>query len=110
MTQQKTEKKDFSQLIENHKKKGIETHTITCDNGMSCLITKPTIQVLRQVFSLMVPIDNKPPDYIGAGELIVKECFVAGDKEILNNEALLFEAGTAAISIVEMKTAEIKKN
>lgn len=98
---------DFTQTIDNLKKQGIETYTITCDNGKECLIRKPTIKTSSKILPIMMA---ENADLLKAGKIIIDECWIAGDDEIRKDEDLNAEVSLAALQVVQLKVAEIKKN
>lgn len=48
-------------------------------------------------------------EYIYAGELILRNCWVAGDNEILDNEDNLMTAALQCNALIELKQASLKK-
>ena len=100
----------FKEAIENHKKKGITTYTLTCETGEACVIREPSVTESGKIVPMLVKIGDNEPDFIGAGKLLVNNCWVAGDDKIRKDDDLLAEIAFAAISIIKLKVADVKKN
>lgn len=113
---QEAEKVPFDDAIKSHKKMGIQTYTFTTECKKQCLLKQPTIIQSGKIMPFLIPIGEKgtktyqEPDFNSAAILLVNECWIAGNDEIRKSEELKLEVGLAALNLVEMKTAKIKKN
>jgi len=108
--QTKKETNRFQQGIDNHKKRGINTFTVTCGNGLQCLIREPTVSESGKILPYLIKIGDNDPDFIKAGNQLIKSCWIAGDDEIRQNEDLAAEVAFSLLSIVQLKVADVKKN
>lgn len=68
-------------------------------------LKEPGRNVVARSMSLIT--QNKP---LEAGEFILENCFVGGDKEVLENEKLKMSASMQVIALVELLDGELKKN
>jgi len=107
---EKAEKGRFDEAIKTHKKMGIQTYTLVTDCGKECLIKQPSIIQTGKIMPLMVEMGGSKADFNAAATTLIRECWIAGDDEIRKSEELLIETGLAALNLVEMKIAKIKKN
>ena len=78
--------------------------------GKTCQLRKPSRKVLGQAMSMAVPVGGQVPDVTQAGEWILRNSWVEGDKEILEDEDLLLGASMAVMQMVQVKEATLKKN
>ncbi len=76
--------------------------------GKKCQLRELDRQTLEICLGLVMNT-NGPPQYIKAGEIILKTCFVSGDKEILEDDKLLVGAAMTAYELIEIKEATLKK-
>jgi len=95
----------FQLAIDTHKKTGIHTEIFVCESGEACLVRKPT----AKVSAMAIPLIYKD-DYLGAGKLLIEECWIAGDDEIKKNEDLEAEVALAIAQSMNIKIASQKKN
>ena len=89
--------------------KGIKTHIIVLENGLGCILNNPKPQVLSQAFGALSGI-GKDPDMFKAGNTILKNCWIAGDMEIQENDEFKFACAIQAINIIDILQGSIKKN
>lgn len=68
-----------------------------------CIIHKPT----RQVIDLAVSSSAKRSSLFE--ETILRNCWLAGDKEIVENDEYFFAVGKQLDEVIKFKTAELKK-
>jgi hypothetical protein len=101
------EENKFQEAIDNHKKQGIETYTITCKNGMQCLIKDISIDFLEV---LLTELYSQKRNVVAIGRKILEECWISGDDEIRKNKKLKLEASLGAYQIIEFEVADVKKN
>ena len=110
MSGKEAEKVPFNDAIKSHKKMGIQTYTFTTESKKQCLLKQPTIIQSGKIMPFMIPMGDKEADFNKAAITLVDECWIAGDDEIRKSEELKVEVGLAALNLVEMKTATVKKN
>lgn len=95
------------------KKKEI-TYTLEVEDDYgktySCTLKKPGRAILGQATGMIMPVGDQVPDVSKAGEWILKNCFLDGDKEILEDEDLCFAASMQCMEMVQMRTTRLKKN
>ena len=89
---------------------GIQTYTFTTECKKQCLLRQPTIIQSGKIMPYLIPSDDQKADFNQAAIILVNECWIAGNDEIRKSEELKLEVGLAAMNLVEMKTAKIKKN
>jgi len=104
------EQNRFKEAIDNLKKAGKNSYTLTCENGKQCLLREPTVQESSKIIPYIMGFADQDPDFVKGGKILVKECWIAGDDEIRKDEELLAEVAFAAISVMNMKVADVKKN
>jgi hypothetical protein len=104
------EENKFQEAIDNHKKKGIQTYTFTCESGEQCILREPSINQSGKILPYLISIGNDKADFIAGGKVLVEECWICGDDAIRKNEDLLAEVAFAALSTIKMRTADVKKN
>ncbi len=107
---QETDKVPFDAAIKSHKKMGIQTYTMETECKKLCLIKQPSIVQTGKIMPLIMTIGDKEADFNKAAITLVDECWIAGDDEIRKDEELKIQVGLAALNLVEMKVATIKKN
>ena len=83
----------------------IAIHELEID-GKKCQLAKIDRATLEIALGLIMA---DKPEYIKAGEIIVRSCWVSGDKEILDDEDLLVGAALAAQELISVKKASLKK-
>ncbi|GGF22249.1 hypothetical protein [Hymenobacter cavernae] len=99
----------LSQLEQLQKEHG-EISTLTLkDKAGNVKATAYLKQANRPVVArgMSLLAQNKP---LEAGEFILENCFVGGDKEVLENELLKMSASMQAVALVELLDGELKKN
>lgn len=89
--------------------KNTKTHTIVLENGLGCILNNPKPQILSQALGALSGI-GKDPDMYKAGNVILNNCWIAGDMEIQNNDDFRFAAAIQAISVIQILQGSIKKN
>lgn len=72
------------------------------ENAVTAFFRKPTDKELSHAMS-------KLPAIIEAGKVIVKSCFVAGDKRILTETPLLTAAALQCAELLEVRQAKLVK-
>lgn len=100
-------KKEFEPLLVGLKDS--ETHTIILESGLGCILRKPDSGVMRKVMSKIVSMDGSS-DIIGAGELIVDNCWAAGHNIIKENPDMKLAASMQAVGMINMMKGYLKKN
>jgi hypothetical protein len=89
--------------------KGTKTHTIVIENGLGCILNSPKPHVLSQALGALSGI-GKDPDMYKAGNIILKNCWIAGDMEIQENDDFRFACALQAINVIQVLQGNIKKN
>lgn len=87
------------------KKKAIYEIEVEGKKCQLCKLDRATLEITLG----MVMATNNTPQYIRAGEIILRKCWVSGDKEILDDEDLLIAAAMKAYELIEIKEASLKK-
>ncbi len=64
--------------------------------------------VLETALGLIMPVHGQPK-LITAGEMILNACWIDGDDEIKKDDELMVEACLQCVSLIERKSAIIKK-
>jgi hypothetical protein len=100
-------KEEFKPLLVGLKDS--ETHTIILESGLGCILRNPHAGVMRKVMSKIVSMDGRS-DIIGAGELIVDNCWVAGHNIIKENPDMKLSASMQAVGMINMVKGYLKKN
>lgn len=77
-------------------------------DGKKCQLC-PLDRATLEIALGMVMATSGNPQYIRAGEIILRKCWVSGDKEILENDDLLVAAAMKAYELIEIKEATLKK-
>lgn len=92
-------------IVELKKLHKIDTvYTISVDDKV-CFLKKPNRVSVAKAMPLLVK-----EDIITAGEILLRENFIDGDKEFLTDDSFILAASLQVVQIVEIKTAELKKN
>ena len=104
----------IKEIQEKHKTlteglKGVETHTIVLESGIGCIVRKPTAGTMRKVMSKVISMSGES-DFIGAGEIILDDCWVAGDELIQTDDEQRTAAAIQCFSLVNISQGFIKKN
>lgn len=76
--------------------------------GFKCKLSKPTRHTLKIVYAKMLKADGSL-NLIEGGEIMLNSCWIEGDKEIKANDDLFISACMAAVQLVEVKEATLKK-
>jgi len=100
----------FSEVIDLHKKKGIDTYTLKTESGEVCVLREPTVKETGNLIPLIIGFGDNKPDLVQAGIDLVETCWLAGDDKIRKDEDLKAEVGLGAINMIDIKVAEVKKN
>lgn len=85
------------------------THTIVLENGLGCIIRKPNAKITGMVLNKLSNF-NGEIDSVGAGKIILENCWVCGDQEVLDNPDFALFAGIQCVSTVKIMQGSIKKN
>lgn len=101
-----SEEKD-TQQEEKQEPKGEYTLTV---GEYSCELNSPDRKTIGEAHSFINPFDGSKPNFVLAGEVIVRNSFVAGDQEILTSDKLMASAALEAISLFKLEDTELKKN
>lgn len=73
-------------------------------NPISAFFKKPS----RQIVSRSISMQDRDP--LGAKEFILRNCFLEGNIQILDNDDYFFSACTVVDEIVQFQKAILKKN
>lgn len=76
--------------------------------SLICYLKKPDRATMEVALGLTMSM-TKAPEYIKAGEIIINSCWISGDEEIRTDEDNLIAAAMQAFTLVNMKSAELKK-
>ena len=102
---------DYTQEVEEVKSIGDYTLTVTlAGKEYTAYLKEPDRGVISRVLNIIRPFDGSQPDYIKGGEIILRECFIGGDNDILIKDKLILAGALEAISLIEIPDAVIKKN
>ena len=77
-------------------------------DGKKCQLCKLDRATLEITLGMVMATTGNP-QYIRAGEIILRKCWVSGDKEILEQDDLLIAAAMKAYELIEIKEATLKK-
>ena len=77
-------------------------------DGFKCKLSKPTRQTLKIVYAKMLKADGSL-NLLEGGEIMLNSCWVEGDKEIKEKDDLFLSACMAAVQLIEIKEASLKK-
>jgi hypothetical protein len=106
----------FKEAIEAHKKKGIQTYTLTCKTGEECLIREPDPFEAASVVPILQGLGfdqngkQREPSLLEAGQKIIDLCWISGDDKIRKDRNLKAEVSLAAANLIDLRIAEVKKN
>jgi hypothetical protein len=106
----------FQEAIDLHRKKGIQTYTLTCVTGEKCLIREPDPFESAAVLPILqgMGYDNngkmREPSLLEAGQKIISECWISGDDKIRKDKNLMAEVSLAAANLIDLRIADVKKN
>lgn len=102
--------------INDKNKKEIQVigdYTLEVDGSLGkkiAFLKTPGRDTFKKVFPMISPFDDSKPDYIGAGEIILRECFVGGDTEIQTVDEYILAGSIQAMGIIKIADATLKKN
>ena len=88
---------------------GTVTHTLILESGLGCILRKPTAGEMRLVMKKIISMSGDS-DLIGAGEIILDSCWIAGDKLIKEDPDLRFSASMQASGLISVMQGALKKN
>lgn len=90
--------------IEEWKKDHVDVYQITVEeDGKTCYLRKPT----RKELSFASSAGTQDP--MKFNEMILKNCWLHGDEEILTNDSLFLAVSTQLDKVLEFKKAELVK-
>lgn len=92
---------DMTAQIAAWKKEHKDVFAITVGDK-TCYVHKPTRQILSAAFT-------QQNDPIKMGEFLLNNCWLGGDEEIREDDAMFLAAVGKLNTLVEVKEAEIKK-
>jgi hypothetical protein len=72
------------------------------DNAVVVYIRKPTSKEINFAMSKM-------PQMIEAGKVILKTCFVAGDRRVLDDPSMFTAGALSCIELLEIRQSQLKK-
>lgn len=103
-----TNKKEESK-IERVIPEGTE-HIIECEDKV-CYLRKLDKKTLKSVFPFIFSTEEgKDPDFLSAGEMVLRNLFIGGDIEFLNDDDFVFAGALQCASLIKFKAAILKKN
>ena len=92
--------------LEEWKKKHGEDNVFTCSiDDKRCVIHKPT----RKDLSFAIVGSNGGKDAVKMQEILLNQCWIAGDEEIKTNDTYFFAVSAQISELLEAKQAELKK-
>ena len=97
-----SEKKPTQAKIEEWKKTHGDVWRITVD-GRECYLKPPSRRTLG--YASMAAKENP----LKFNEIILRDCWLAGDEEIKTDDTLFLSTGKALEGIIETKEAELEK-
>lgn len=95
--------KATAQQIADWKKKHGAIFMIDFEDGKIAYLRKPT----RKELSYAMTTQQSNP--LGFAEIILQSCWLGGDDEVRTDDAYFFGASAKLDSLMEVKTAELKK-
>lgn len=101
MTNQ-TQKEVTPELIEEWKKKHGEIFKISVD-GKTCYLKKPSRKALG--YASVAGKDNP----LKFNEVILKDCWLAGDEEIQTDDTLFLSVSSKLTDLIQIKETELEK-
>ena len=112
------EKERFSELTiatinERYSKiipKNARTHTLVLENGMGCVVRHPGPKTLSKAMGALMPSGDKDPDMYKSGCAILRDCWIAGDKQLEEESDERFAIALQAVSIIQAMEGFVKKN
>lgn len=109
-TENTQETNKYQNIIDTNRDKYKDIYTLKVAKNSDA--TEFAIGILRKPTRLdMKPIMNKlSNDPLGAMEVLLQNCWLGGDTEILSDDDLFLGACTSLQSMIEVRYSEIKKN
>jgi hypothetical protein len=106
---------------EEIKPKYVREHTEPADTHMTIEVTKNDViyrafvkdipkRTLSMALSKMRNVSNDNFDMFEVGEMILRDTFIGGDIEILEDTKMLLSASLVAMEQIEMYDVNVKKN
>ena len=90
--------------------KGVKTHTIVIEDGSGCIIRHPKPHTLSKAMGAISGLGDKDPDMYRAGNIILTQCWIAGDKKFDIEGDERFALALQALQVMEIMQGSIKKN
>ena len=78
--------------------------------GKVCFLKKPSRATYAKVIPMLTPMLGGEVNIMGAGELILRECFSGGDQEFLTDDDYIIAGAIQCVGLIELKEATLKKN
>lgn len=101
----------MSKQVQKKEIKGAYTITVTGEQGeKTAQLKEVSNATFYKVFPLISPILGSSPKILEGGEIILRECFIGGDKEILTVEEYILGASIQCVSLIKVADSTIKKN
>jgi len=97
----RTKTTDMTAQIAAWKKEHGAVFSISIEDK-TCYVRKPTRQILSAAFT-------QQGDPIKMGEFLLNNCWLGGDEEIREDDAMFLAAVAKLNTLVEIKEAELKK-
>lgn len=72
-----------------------------------CYLREPNRKDISSVLPLL---SGKKKDIVGAGEIILRNCFMLGDDEFLNDDKVILTAAIQCAALIQIEEATLKKN
>lgn len=74
-------------------------------------LSKPKNSTISKAMGMLTPkFEGDTPDMIQAGVIILTECFVGGDRDVLTDDDYSRTAAMKLITLVNIGDSELKKN
>ena len=74
-------------------------------------LSKPKNKTISSAMAYLTPkFEGDVPDMIQAGLIILNECFVGGDRDILTDDDYSRTASMKLVTLINIGDAELKKN
>lgn len=93
-------------------KKPIETFTLTDDDDsiIEFQVARPSVKTYSEAIKYFTPIDGTEPDFLKAGEIILRAGWCGGSDRVLTETDLIVGASLACFSLINLKIFDLKKN
>jgi len=97
-------------VAEKKHKDAVATIEVEADEKttLSCTLKAPSRGTLEAALSKM-GLNGGQTEIITAGEIVLRGCWIEGDKEILDNDTYLVPAALQAYNLIDLKEATLKK-